>query len=147
MLGRTVASSKKNSLAGRFSKRLTVTWGSFCAWTKRAGRRRAARKLALISIRVPRWAKQRRDNRVHCEEDSKVGHVLVNASSECIPSDTYTWHMTLLGSVHDNIQERSRQRLYRTLNKRHSTVLPYSARHYPHLDHLITEDNHHPNDH
>jgi len=48
MLQRTVASSKKNSLAGRFSKRLTVTWGSFCAWTKREGRRRAAMKLALI---------------------------------------------------------------------------------------------------
>ena len=60
MLGRTVASSKKNSLAGRFSKRLIVTWGSFCALTRRTGKRRAARKLALISIRAPRWAKQRR---------------------------------------------------------------------------------------
>jgi hypothetical protein len=71
---------------------------------KRTGRRRAARKLALISIRAPRWAKQRRVNRVDCEEQSsrsRVSQRVIRVHSERI----YVAYIeALLGSVHNSIQ-------------------------------------------
>lgn len=108
------------------------------------------RKLALISIRAPRWAKQRGwDNRVDLLRGVEQGRSRVSqhASSECIPKWCIyvAYMMALLGSVHDSIQllRLEEQRLYLSLNKCHSTVLPYGAHRYPRLDYF---NNHHLND-
>ena len=73
--------------------------------TKKAGRRRAARKLALISIRAPLWAKQTEGiiglTARSRASWSRVSQRVIRVYSERI---YVAYIVALVGSVHDSIQ-------------------------------------------
>lgn len=81
--------------------------------------RRAARRFTLILIRAPRWAKQRRDNRIDRKAQgapqgrSRVSQRVIRV---------YVALMALLGSVHNSMPSREV-----VSYKLHSTVLLYTV--------------------